>query len=51
MVTVAFEKKGEGTFLHSRLPNETIANAHEKGWNSMLDTFSNIFVGGSHSRK
>jgi hypothetical protein len=34
MVTVAFEKKGEGTLLtllHSGLPNETMANAYEKG--------------------
>ena len=57
MVTVTFEKKGEDTLLtlltllHSGLPNETMANAHEKGWNSVLDMFSNIFVCGSHRRK
>jgi uncharacterized protein YndB with AHSA1/START domain len=54
MVTVTFEKKGEGTLLtlrHSGLPNEAMANAHEKGWNSLVDKFSNIFVGGSPRRK
>ena len=54
IVTVTFEKKGEGTLLsllHSGLPNEAMANAHEKGWNSIFDKFSNIFVTGSHRRK
>lgn len=35
MVTVTFEKKGVGTLLtlpRSGLPNEAMANAHEKGW-------------------
>jgi uncharacterized protein YndB with AHSA1/START domain len=34
MVTVTFQNKGEGTFmtlLHSGLPNEAMAKAHEKG--------------------
>src|SRR5271165_1770560 len=54
MVTVTFEKKGEGTLLallHSGLPNEAMAKAHHKGWNSILDNFSNIFVSGSHRPK
>ena len=54
MVTVTFEKKGVGTLLtllHSGLPNEAMANAHEKGWNSILDKFTNICVRGSHRRK
>ena len=53
MVTVTFEKKGVGTLLtllHSGLPNEAMANAHEKGWNSILDKFTNICVRGSHRR-
>ena len=43
MVTVTFRKKGEGTLmtlLHSGLPNETMAKAHEKGWNSIFDKFT-----------
>ena len=54
MVTVTFEKKGVSTLLtllHSGLPNEAMANAHEKGWNSILDKFTNICVRGSHRRK
>jgi uncharacterized protein YndB with AHSA1/START domain len=54
MVTVTFHKKGEGTLmilLHSGLPNDDMAKAHEKGWNSIFDKFSNIFVSGSHRRK
>jgi uncharacterized protein YndB with AHSA1/START domain len=53
-VTVTFQKKGEDTLvtiLHSGLPSEDAATAHEKGWNSILDKFSNIFVGGSHRQK
>lgn len=53
-VTVTFQKKGEDTrltVLHSGLPNSDIATAHEKGWNSILDNFSNIFVGGSRHRR
>ncbi|MGZ6235599.1 MAG: SRPBCC family protein [Vulcanimicrobiaceae bacterium] len=54
IVTVTFQKKGEGTLmtiLHSGLPNDDMAKAHEKGWNSILDKFSNIFVSGSHRPK
>ena len=53
-VTVTFQKKGEGTLmtlLHSGLPNEAMAKAHEKGWNSIFDKFSNIFVSGSRRRE
>jgi uncharacterized protein YndB with AHSA1/START domain len=52
MVTVTFQKKGEGTLmtlLHSGLPNDHVAKADEKGWNSLFDQFSNIFVSGSHA--
>ena len=51
MVTVTFQKKGEGTLitlLHSGLPNDDMANAHEKGWNSIFDKFSSSFGSGSH---
>jgi uncharacterized protein YndB with AHSA1/START domain len=54
IVTVTFEKKGEGTLmtlLHSGLPNDAMANAHDKGWNSIFDKFSNIFVNGLRRRK
>jgi uncharacterized protein YndB with AHSA1/START domain len=54
MVTATFQKKGEHTLmilLHSGLPNDDMAKAHEKGWNSILDKFGNIFVSGSHRRK
>jgi uncharacterized protein YndB with AHSA1/START domain len=53
-VTVTFQKKGEDTLmtvLHSGLPNEDMATAHEKGWNSILDKFSNIFIGGSRRQQ
>jgi uncharacterized protein YndB with AHSA1/START domain len=54
IVTVTFAKKGEGTLMtlvHSGLPNDDMARAHENGWNSIFDKFSNIFVIGSHRRK
>jgi uncharacterized protein YndB with AHSA1/START domain len=54
MVTVTFQKEGEGTrmtLLHSGLPNDDMAKAHQKGWNSISDKFSDIFVGGSRRRK
>jgi uncharacterized protein YndB with AHSA1/START domain len=49
-VTVTFEQKGKDTLLtvlHSGLPNEDMAKAHEKGWTSISDKFCNIFAGGS----
>jgi uncharacterized protein YndB with AHSA1/START domain len=54
LVTVTFQQKGEGTLLtllHSGLPNDAMAKAHEKGWNSIFDKFANIFVSGSNRRK
>jgi uncharacterized protein YndB with AHSA1/START domain len=48
-VTVTFQKKGEGTLMtlvHSGLPNDDMARAHQNGWNSISDKFSNSFVGG-----
>jgi uncharacterized protein YndB with AHSA1/START domain len=54
IVTVTFEKKEEGTLmtlLHAGLPNDAMANAHDKGWNSIFDKFSNIFVNGLRRRK
>ena len=53
-VTVTFQKKGEGTLmslLHSGLPNEDMAKAHEKGWNSIFDKFNNIFASGLRHQK
>jgi len=48
VVTVTFQKKAEGTLMHlvhSGLPNEDVARAHETGWNSILDGFSSAFGG------
>ena len=53
MVTVAFQKKGEDTLmtlLHSGLTSGDMAQAHEKGWNFLLDNFAGIFAGGGHGR-
>src|SRR5262249_5270659 len=53
VVTVTFQKQGEGTLmtlLHSGFPNDDKAKAHENGWNSISEKFSNIFVGGPDSR-
>ena len=54
IVTVTFQKKGEDTLMtlvHSGLPKDDKAKGHERGWNSISDKFSNIFVNGSHRRK
>jgi len=53
LVTVTFQKKGEGTLMtlrHSGLPNDDMARAHETGWNSIVDRFGSAFVSGSHRR-
>jgi uncharacterized protein YndB with AHSA1/START domain len=53
IVTVTFEKKGDGTLislLHSGLPNDAMAKAHDNGWNSVFDKFIDIFAGGPHRR-
>jgi uncharacterized protein YndB with AHSA1/START domain len=53
MVVVTFEKKGGGTLMtlrHSGLPNDDMARAHEKGWNSILDKFGDGYVSGSRRR-
>jgi uncharacterized protein YndB with AHSA1/START domain len=54
IVTVTFQKEGEGTLmtlLHSGLPNDDMARGHERGWKSILDKFSDIFVSGPYCRK
>jgi uncharacterized protein YndB with AHSA1/START domain len=54
MVTVTFQKKGEDTLmtlLHSGLPNDDMAKAHEKGWTTILGRFVDMFGVGAHSRK
>ena len=53
-VTVTFENKGDGTLmtlLHSGLPNDEMARAHNQGWTSISDKFGAIFVGGSRRRR
>jgi uncharacterized protein YndB with AHSA1/START domain len=50
MVTVTFSQKGDDTILalrHSGLPNEAMAKGHEKGWQSILERFGNVFAAGS----
>lgn len=47
IVTVTFQEAGEDTLLilrHSGLPNSEMAMAHEKGWNAILDKFTDIFI-------
>jgi hypothetical protein len=34
------------TLRHSGLPNDDMATAHEKGWNSILEKLADLFVGG-----
>jgi len=49
-VTVTFAKQGDETLMtltHSGLPNEAMANAHEKGWTSISDKFREMFAGRS----
>ncbi len=48
MVTVTFEKKGDGTHLilrHAGFPNAAVAKPHERGWNSILDKFAGTVAG------
>jgi uncharacterized protein YndB with AHSA1/START domain len=50
IVTVMFEKKGEGTLMklvHGGLPDHELARGHEKGWNYFLNIFSEQFGDGS----
>jgi uncharacterized protein YndB with AHSA1/START domain len=47
MVAVTFERKGESTVMtlvHSGLLKGHMAEAHENGWNSVLDKFGGAFV-------
>ncbi|MGA2594343.1 MAG: SRPBCC domain-containing protein [Bryobacteraceae bacterium] len=46
MVTVTFQKKGEGTLMtlvHSGFASDGMAQAHEKAWNFILGNFAEIF--------
>lgn len=46
VVTLTFEKKGEGTLLtlvHSDLPNVEEAKGHDEGWNYFLDKLVDHF--------
>jgi len=52
-VTVSFQKNGDDTLMtlvHSGLPNDDMAKAHDKGWTSISDKFCAAFVGGSQRR-
>ncbi len=53
-VTVTFQKKGENTVMslvHSDLPDDVKSQAHEKGWNFLLNSFVDIFGSGASARK
>ena len=53
-VTVTFQKKGEDTLmilLHSDLPNNEVAKAHEKGWIYFLDKLVDHFGTVARQRK
>jgi hypothetical protein len=53
-VTVTFQKKGEDTLmtlLHSDLPSNEVAKAHEKGWIYFLDKLVEHFGSGVRQRK
>jgi len=46
IVTVTFEKKGEGTqmtLVHSGLPDDEGGRGHDEGWNSFLNVFPQHF--------
>ncbi len=46
IVTVTFDKKGEGTLMtlvHSDLPDHELAKGHEQGWTYFLDLFPGQF--------
>ncbi len=48
---MTFQKKGDGTLMtlvHSGLSKGDISDAHEKGWNFVLDGFADAFVNGLH---
>ena len=50
MVTVTFEKQGEGTLMtlvHSGLPDCEPAKGHERGWNYFMGIFHEQFGNGS----
>jgi uncharacterized protein YndB with AHSA1/START domain len=51
-VTVTFQKEGDHTLMilvHSDLPDEEKAQAHEKGWNFLLGNFVEIFTSEAQS--
>jgi uncharacterized protein YndB with AHSA1/START domain len=53
-VTVTFQKKGEDTLMtlvHSDLPDDDLAKAHEKGWNYFLDKLADHFASAVRRRK
>lgn len=54
VVTVTFKKKGADTLMtlvHSGLPKNKMAQAHESGWNYFLDKLTRHFAKKSRSRK
>lgn len=54
VVTVTFEKKKGGTLmtlLHSDLPNDDKAKAHEQGWNHFLGIFPEQFAEKARKKK
>jgi uncharacterized protein YndB with AHSA1/START domain len=53
MVTLTFQKRGEGTLMglvHSDLPDTEEARGHEKGWNYFVGIFYQQFGDGSREK-
>jgi len=54
MVTVTFQKEGEGTLMtlvHSDLPDTDSGRSHDKGWNYFLDLFPQQFAESSSNKR
>lgn len=52
VVTISFKKQGDGTLMtlvHSKLPMDEKAKAHEGGWNYFMDKFVDTY--GKRARK
>jgi Activator of Hsp90 ATPase homolog 1-like protein len=52
VVTVTFQKKGEGTLmtlLHSGFTTDEMPQAHEKAWNFILGNSAEIFGSGANT--
>jgi uncharacterized protein YndB with AHSA1/START domain len=54
LVTLTFQKQGDGTLMtlvHSNLPNDEKAKAHEGGWNYFMDKLAGHYGKASRKKK